>query len=217
MMALVKGDFSPRGGSSPVLRFVLGFGVMVGALVFLGCPLRMVLRLAGGDVNALVGLVGFVAGILAGVVFFEKGLFLGRSYRQNKDEGLGLPIANVLLFWSCCSPLLPFSFQCGGSWLSSCPPSRLSDRRSCRGCRRTAHTPLHGGWYPGCGALPRLDPLSGFLAIFVVTLIGNTALGNFHLSWLISQWPTRTVSGTSWVWPLSASAPSFWAAALSAS
>lgn len=62
MMAFVKGDFSPRGGSSPVLRFVLGFGVMVGALVFLGCPLRMVLRLAGGDVNALVGLVGFVAG-----------------------------------------------------------------------------------------------------------------------------------------------------------
>ena len=87
IMALAKKDFSPRGGSSPLLRFLLGFGVMVGALVFLGCPLRMVLRLAGGDLNALVGLAGFVCGILAGVFFLKKGFSLGRSYRQSRAEG----------------------------------------------------------------------------------------------------------------------------------
>ena len=55
-MAMVSKEFSPKGGSAPVTRFFLGAFVMIGALVFLGCPLRMVLRLGGGDLNALVAL-----------------------------------------------------------------------------------------------------------------------------------------------------------------
>ena len=65
-ISVIGKDFRPKGGSSPVLRFVIGFIVMIGALVFLGCPLRMVLRLGGGDLNALVGLLGFIAGIAIG-------------------------------------------------------------------------------------------------------------------------------------------------------
>ena len=37
-------------------RFIIGFFVMTGALVFLGCPLRMILRLAAGDFNAILAL-----------------------------------------------------------------------------------------------------------------------------------------------------------------
>ena len=72
-ISMAKGEFRPRGGSSPVLRFVLGFFMMVGALVFLGCPLRMVLRLAGGDLNGIVGLLGFICGVLVGCQFLKKG------------------------------------------------------------------------------------------------------------------------------------------------
>ena len=97
LMALLKKDFAPRGGSSPVLRFVLGFGVMVGALIFLGCPLRMALRIAGGDLNAIVGLVGFIAGILAGVVFLKNGFSLGRTMRQGKLEGVASVGINLFL------------------------------------------------------------------------------------------------------------------------
>ena len=43
-IALIKKEFKPRGGSAPFTRFVLGFFVMIGALMFLGCPLRMFLR-----------------------------------------------------------------------------------------------------------------------------------------------------------------------------
>ena len=68
-MALAKKEFSPRGGSAPVTRFVLGMFVMIGSLMFLGCPFRMILRLAGGDLNALLGLAGFACGILVGVFF----------------------------------------------------------------------------------------------------------------------------------------------------
>ena len=61
LMALASKEWKARAGSSPALRFVLGAFVMIGALAFLGCPLRMVLRLAGGDLNAVVGLAGFAA------------------------------------------------------------------------------------------------------------------------------------------------------------
>lgn len=64
IMALAGKEFRPQAGSSPATRFVLGAFVMIGALVFLGCPLRMVLRMGGGDLNALVGLAGFVIGIV---------------------------------------------------------------------------------------------------------------------------------------------------------
>ena len=52
---------------------------MIGWLMFLGCPFRMILRLAGGDGNAIFGLVGFAAGILTGTFFLKKGYTLKRS------------------------------------------------------------------------------------------------------------------------------------------
>lgn len=92
IMALVGKEFKPKGGSSPVIRFTLGAAVMVGALVFLGCPLRMVIRIGGGDLNAIVGLAGFVLGILVGIVFLKKGFSLGRAYKQSTAEGLTFPV-----------------------------------------------------------------------------------------------------------------------------
>ncbi|MDY6041776.1 MAG: YedE family putative selenium transporter, partial [Candidatus Faecousia sp.] len=59
LMACLKKEWAPKGGSAPLTRFILGFFVMVGCLAFLGCPFRMILRLAGGDLNALFGLLGF--------------------------------------------------------------------------------------------------------------------------------------------------------------
>ena len=51
VMALATGEFRAKAGSSPATRFILGLFVMIGALVFLGCPLRMVIRMGGGDLN----------------------------------------------------------------------------------------------------------------------------------------------------------------------
>ena len=53
IISLAKKEFRPRGGSAPVTRFTLGAFVMIGCLMFLGCPFRMILRLAGGDGNAV--------------------------------------------------------------------------------------------------------------------------------------------------------------------
>ena len=98
IIAVSKKEFASRGGSSPFIRFCLGFMIMIGALMFLGCPTRMVLRLAGGDFNAIFGILGFVAGIAIGIVFLNKGFSLKRNYKQTKMEGYILPIINVVLF-----------------------------------------------------------------------------------------------------------------------
>lgn len=60
LMAALSKEYSARAGSAPLTRFILGMCVMIGALVFLGFPLRIVLRLAGGTLNAIIGLVGFL-------------------------------------------------------------------------------------------------------------------------------------------------------------
>ena len=67
LAAVFSKEFRSHGGSSPGTRFLVGMFVMIGALVFLGCPLRMILRLAGGDLNAVVGVLGFAGGILLGL------------------------------------------------------------------------------------------------------------------------------------------------------
>ena len=97
LMALLRKEFAPRGGSSPLTRFVLGFFVMIGCLMFLGCPFRMILRLAGGDLNALFGLLGFVCGILVGVVFLNRGYSLKRTYKLPALEGTAFSIIQVVL------------------------------------------------------------------------------------------------------------------------
>jgi len=79
-LSKVNGEYRPRGGSSPAIRFLLGALMMLGALVFLGCPLRALLRLAGGDLNGLTALAGFLAGIGTGIFFLKKGFSLGRAH-----------------------------------------------------------------------------------------------------------------------------------------
>ena len=96
-IALVKGEFSPKGGSAPLTRFAIGFCIMIGCLMFLGCPFRMIIRLGGGDLNALLGLAGFALGILAGVAFLNMGYSLKRTYKLAPTEGGILPAAAVVL------------------------------------------------------------------------------------------------------------------------
>ena len=71
---------------------------MVGALVFLGCPTRMVLRLAGGDLNAIFGIAGFTVGILIGIFFLNRGFTLKEIVNKLRIEGYVFPIINVALF-----------------------------------------------------------------------------------------------------------------------
>ena len=105
IMALFTRDFKSTGGSGPVLRFLLGALMMIGSLIFLGCPLRMILRLAGGDWNALVALPGYIVGIWA-EHFPERGIYTGKKQSAIFSQWFG---------WSVDSPrlLVPVFSQTG--------------------------------------------------------------------------------------------------------
>ncbi|MGV8075551.1 MAG: YedE family putative selenium transporter [Syntrophobacteraceae bacterium] len=99
--ALFFGEFKARAGSAPLVRFFLGIFAMIGALVFLGCPWRALLRLAGGDLNAIVGLAGLTIGILIGVQFLKSGYNLGRSQKTYSFAGWVMPALMLLLLIFC--------------------------------------------------------------------------------------------------------------------
>lgn len=181
IMSKVRGEFAPKGGSSPFIRFFLGALMMIGALVFLGCPLRMVLRLAGGDLNALPGLGGFVVGIAVGIFFLNRGYNLKRNYTLAKPEGYAFPLLNVLLL------VVLVAFP-GVLFFSEGGPGSM---------RAPLLVALAAGLIVGALAQrTRLCTMGGirdivlfrdnylflgFLGIFVVSLAGNLITGNFML------------------------------------
>lgn len=92
LAAYLAREFRPRVGSAPIVRFVLGAFAMIGALVFLGCPWRAALRLAGGDGNAILGLAGLTFGIWIGTLFLKRGFNLGRTQSTHTTVGWILPL-----------------------------------------------------------------------------------------------------------------------------
>ena len=180
LMALIKKDFAPRGGSSPLTRFVLGFGVMVGALIFLGCPLRMALRIAGGDLNAVVALVGFVVGILIGVVFLKKGFSLGRSYRQGKLEGFAITGINVaLLVVLVAFPTLLLFSESGPGSMRAPIWAALAAGLIVGAIAQRTRLCMVGG-IRDFVLFRETRLLLAFVAIFAAALVCNVAFGNFH-------------------------------------
>jgi hypothetical protein len=95
--ALLFREFKPRTGSAPIIRFFLGVFAMIGALVFLGCPWRALLRLAGGDGNAILGLAGLAFGIWIGVQFLKGGFNLGRATATKPAAGWMMPGFMIIL------------------------------------------------------------------------------------------------------------------------
>ncbi len=88
-------EFRVRGGSSPLVRFLLGTFFMIGALVFLGCPIRALLRLAGGDLNGVTALAGVVFGAIIGIQFLKNGFTLGRSSSMQASIGGLMPLIST--------------------------------------------------------------------------------------------------------------------------
>ena len=186
--AMVGGEFRARAGSAPLLRFFLGMAAMAGALVFLGCPWRVLLRLAGGDGNALFGLAGLLSGIFVGHRFYKAGFALPASQGQSTFSGLLMPLAAVgLLAVRLLLSPNPETGSLGWIWASAKGPG-------------AAHAPLlasiGGGLLIGVlaqrsrfctvGSLRELFTgrqmhlIYGVATFLLAALIGNLVLGQFH-------------------------------------
>ena len=97
LAALVSRKFVARSGGHAASRFVLGVWMAIGALVFLGCPFRMLQRIGGGDGNALVGLAGFVTGVFAAMGFERAGYSIGKTSPAPAPVGLQVHVMLLIL------------------------------------------------------------------------------------------------------------------------
>ncbi len=148
--ALLFREFKARSGSSPLLRFILGNFAMIGALAFLGCPWRALLRLAGGDLNAITGLLGLAAGITIGVQFLKSGYSLGRSYRSRAAVGWAMPalmlgLLLLAVFTSTVQRRRSHLLQRDRPGCHARASAHLTGRRTADRLPRPAHPLLHDG------------------------------------------------------------------------
>ena len=174
-------EFQSKGGSSPVTRFFLGIAVMIGALMFLGCPLRMVLRIGGGDLNAVVGLIGFAAGIGVGILFLNKGFTLKRNYKTSSFDGYMMPAfaAGLLILLITSPAFIFFSKEGPGSQYAPMYIALVSGLVVGALAQKTRLC-MVGGMRDKV-MFNQNYLLLGFVAIIVVTAAGNMVLGNFNL------------------------------------
>lgn len=97
IIASITNEFRATGGSSPLVRFVIGMFIGIGALIFLGCPVRMYGRIFGGDWTALPGLLGVIAGVYVGIVLLKRGFTLGKAHPLNRINAWIIPVIMVAL------------------------------------------------------------------------------------------------------------------------
>ncbi|MCX7965322.1 MAG: YedE family putative selenium transporter [Syntrophorhabdaceae bacterium] len=181
-------EFRARTGSAPVVRFILGVFAMIGGLVFLGCPWRAALRLAGGDGNAIFGLLGLITGIWIGTLFLKNGYNLGRSQPAHTTVGWLMPLTMLgFLVLMLIFPQIPNQEKNGILFYSVKGPGSM-------------HAPLYISLIAGVfigflaqrsrfctmGAIRdfilfrQTHLLLGFISLIVFAFITNLALGQFN-------------------------------------
>ena len=84
----------------PVIYFFGGVFTMIGVLIFLGCTVRVFVRLGGGDLNAVFGLLGMITGIGTGTFFIKKGFSLPEKEKtfNSKSYTYIMPVISAILF-----------------------------------------------------------------------------------------------------------------------
>ena len=181
LMAFGKKELVARAGSNPLVRFVLGFFVMIGALMFLGCPLRMVLRIAGGDLNAVVGLVGFIAGIVVGIIALNKGFSLDRAYKVSKAEGYVFPAIQIafLVLLVAVPSVLAFSVEGPGSMKAPVAIALIAGLVVGAIAQRTRFCMVAG--IRDSIMFKDFAMLIGFVTLIIVAAVANMAFGFFHV------------------------------------
>jgi YedE family putative selenium metabolism protein len=90
-------EFRVRGGGSPVRHFLGGAFLLFGCEVFIGCPIKALLRTAGGGAAGAVGLAGLIAGVWFATAYLRDGFSLPAPRPLPEGAGLVLPGAAFLL------------------------------------------------------------------------------------------------------------------------
>ena len=166
LLALLTKEYKSTAGSSPMVRFILGAAMMIGALVFLGCPLRMVLRMAAGD--------------LTGSFFLKKGFSLGRAYEAKPVGGAVLPVLlAALLVIGVATGAYAVSAEGPGS--KHAPIILSLVVALIIGALAQKSRMCFAGSIRDLILMKNFDLISIIAALFAVMVVYNVANGSFHL------------------------------------
>ena len=186
--AYVFKEFHARAGSAPIVRFILGMLAMIGALVFLGCPWRVMLRLAGGDGNAIFGVLGLAAGIGIGALFFKSGYNLGRNQRTYPSVGWLLPLVIFgLLVLRFMYPQIPgqdksgilfYSLKGPGAMYAPLGVALVAGLAVGVVAQRSRFCTM--GAFRDLFLFRQVHLLAGIVALLVAAFLTNLLLGQFH-------------------------------------
>jgi len=180
LLSWFRGERAAKGGSAPATRFTLGFFTMIGCLIFLGCPFRMILRLAGGDWNAIMGLLGFTGGIAVGTVFLKRGYSLGRTYIVSKMDSYIMPAAQVILLGLVvAAPAFIFFTEKGPGAIHAPLWISLAAGLVVGGLAQYSRLCMVGG-IRDIILFKETKLILGFIAILVAAFLVNISVGNFH-------------------------------------
>ena len=181
LISVATKEYRSTAGSAPMVRFLLGTVMMIGALVFLGCPLRMVLRMSAGDLNAYVALIGFAGGVATGSCFLKKGFSLGRAYETKSLSGAVLPVLlAALLVIGVATGAYAASTEGPGS--KHAPLLLALMVALVIGALAQKSRMCFAGSIRDVILMKNFDLLSIIATLFAVMTIYNIATGNFHLS-----------------------------------
>ncbi|MBI4651091.1 YedE-related selenium metabolism membrane protein [Candidatus Desantisbacteria bacterium] len=95
--ALINKEFRSTAGNTPLISFLLGMLMIIGSSVFIGCPIKLMTRIGGGELTALIGLIGLIIGIWIGIQFIRDGFTLGEKNNVSKLNGFIIPFL-ILIF-----------------------------------------------------------------------------------------------------------------------
>lgn len=180
-MALASKGFKPTSINSPMLTFILAVFVVIGALVFLGCPTRMILRIGGGDLNAIVGLVGFIVGLSIGYYFKQNGFTLGKEIEASKKEALSYPFLNIFLLILLITAPAFIYFSSTGPGSMKAPILVSLVLSLIVGALAYKTKFCFAGSFIGAIYKKEYFAFYGILTLLIVVIIGNIILGSFNL------------------------------------
>lgn len=181
IVALSTGRFNVKGGSSPITRFFTGFFIIVGCAVFIGCPIKMFLRLSAGDLTAVGATIGLVFGIWIGVRYIKGGMALPSPKPMTKAQGYFVPaLALILLLLLLLKPSFIHIGQTGPAAAHAPIPIALGLSLIIGGLSQRSGLCITGGIRNYVLARDK-TLLNGVIAAVVVALVCNLLFGHFKI------------------------------------
>jgi YedE family putative selenium metabolism protein len=192
LIALKTGRFRVRGGSSPIIRFLLGFFIIAGCAVFIGCPIKMFLRLAAGDLTAVAATLGLIFGVWVGVRYIKGGFALDGEKELPRMNGFVMPLfAALLLVFLLLNPSFIKVGQKGPAALRAPLPLSLLIGLVIGGFAQRSGLCVTGAVRNFCLARER-TLLNGLLTAFLLAIILSALLGQFN--WGMNGQPASHLS-----------------------